>query len=511
MHEPLLTWLASLRVRLIVTYVLVTVISFSFLFILLMRPGGPIEKFIMEREEDLLIASATVLASTIPSPVEADEATVDVNMKWTQRRCRNVLMEKLPNTRIRVLDDLGRPLVDSNYYGTWEQWRLVRHQQTNLRERTEVRSALHGFYLAQMRYDTERTGNPYTMCVALPVMRTDPDTKNLRLGFVMYLDRTVEPVRKNLQDIRHLMLLGTLASLLVTILVSILLSSNLSAGLRAAMRIAHDFAAGRMDARMRESGRDEVGQLGKAFNGMADALQHHEQLRRSLLADVSHELRTPLTAITGCAESLSDGALRDDPAAAEHFLGIIQRESERLQRLVTDILELSKLQAGTVDIPRIPLRLSTVIEDAVEIARLHARQEGVTVVCECADCATEVLGNEDRLAQALRNLLDNALHHTPEGKTITVAVDCTPEMATIHIRDEGEGIPPKELPWVFDRFYRAGKGKKRAGAGLGLAIVREIMQAHEGTITVESVVGVGTTFSLHFPRKVQADATLVLN
>ena len=111
------------------------------------------------------------------------------------------------------------------------------------------------------------------------------------------------------------------------------------AGLQAAMRVARAFAAGKMDQRMHASGRDEVGQLGAAFNQMADALQRQEQLRRDLLADVSHELRTPLTAITGCADTLLDGALRDDPAAAERFLTIMARESGRLQRLVTDILE----------------------------------------------------------------------------------------------------------------------------------------------------------------------------
>jgi len=116
-----------------------------------------------------------------------------------------------------------------------------------------------------------------------------------------------------------------------------------------------------------------------------------------------------------------------------------------------------------------------------------------------------VLGNEDRLAQALRNLLDNARHHTPAGRKIYVTLEGETKEVVIRVRDEGEGIPPEDLPWVFDRFYRAGKGgAKTGGTGLGLAIVREIMLAHEGSVTIESEPGLGTTFSLHLPR-VQAE------
>ncbi len=271
------------------------------------------------------------------------------------------------------------------------------------------------------------------------------------------------------------------------------------------MRLARAIAAGRMELRMREKGRDELGQLGKAFNQMADALQRQEQLRRDLLADVSHELRTPLTAITGCADTLTDGTIREDPEAAEHFLNIIQRESGRLQRLVTDILELSKLQTGTLDIPLRALPICPLIEDAVEVARLHARHDQLTIRYDepvnQVSATLLVLGNEDRLAQALRNLLDNACHHTPAGREISVLVEATADTVSIRVQDEGEGIPPEDLPWVFDRFYRAGKGtKKPGGTGLGLGIVREIMQVHEGQVTVESTVGVGTTFRLHLKR-----------
>ncbi len=179
------------------------------------------------------------------------------------------------------------------------------------------------------------------------------------------------------------------------------------------------------------------------------------------------------------------------------------KESERLQRLVADILDLSRLQAGAVPMPREPVALLPIIADAVEIARLHARHDEVNIAYqppeEDPDAPLQVPANEDRLMQALRNLLDNGRHHSPAGGIVTVTVTVQAAEVIVSVRDEGEGIPPEHLPWVFDRFYRAGKGAKPGGTGLGLAIVREIMLAHGGSITVESTIGHGTTFSLHLP------------
>ena len=492
------TWLASLRVRLAATYVLVVAISFLFFNVLLTRP---IERFLMRREENTLAWTGHTLGTTIRTPWNVTAELWAQDQFWTQRRSADVAA--VIGARIRMLDTRGQVLTDSRWghpgLGEWKNW--LRHQANapGWQARPEIQQAMLGRYCAFPRLDDD--GKTPAIFIAKPILRYDPQTKAERVAFIMYLNRPVESVRKDLHDLRRLVMLGMLASMLVAILASILLSSNLSAGLQAAMRVARAFAAGKMDQRMRASGHDEVGQLGAAFNQMADALQRQEMLRRDLLADVSHELRTPLTAIAGCADTLIDGALHDDPDAAERFLHIIVRESARLQRLVSDILELSKLQAGAITIPRVPLPLCPVIADAVEIARLHARQQEVTIAFPAAE-ATDitVLGNEDRLAQALRNLLDNALHHTPGGKTITVTLEAGPGDVTIAIHDEGAGIPPEDLPWVFDRFYRSGKSGGGAGAGLGLAITREIVLAHTGRIEVQSTVGAGTTFSLHIPR-----------
>jgi signal transduction histidine kinase len=501
--------LHSLRVRLILTYVMVTAFSFGLLLLLIMTP---VESFLKQREEDTLSLLATTLASTIRTPWR-DSAGFQQDLRWTQLRTSE-LSGKL-GIHFRILDATGRPLTDSAYPWTPipDPWPALKKQLAaapSLSARDEVRHAMSLRFSA----NTVPRGGATRLFVAQPVERAygDGTTQRSALAFIMYLEKQMDSISTDLRQLQSYLVTGMIVSLLITIMVSIMLSNHLSSRLHAAMQVARAFAGGRMDSRMPAYGYDEVGQLGRAFNHMAGALQRQEQLRRDLLADVSHELRTPLTAISGCADTLSDGALRDDPETAERFLAIIHREAQRLQRLVRDILELSKLQARAVDIPLTPIHLCPLIEEAIEIAGMHTATQEVTIACHfpqtVAGEALCVLANEDRLMQALRNILDNARHHTPVGRVITVQTEATPDTVIVHVRDEGEGIPPEELPWVFDRFYRTGKGTKTSeGTGLGLAIVREIMLAHDGKVTVESWLKSGTTFSLHLKR-VQAESAM---
>ncbi len=499
--DLVLNGLASLRVRLILTYVFVTSISFGVLLALLM---SPVERFMLRREEANLSSIATTLGSTIRDPWGFNERAWQDDQFWTQRRIGD-LAPKV-GARIRLLGPDGAVLADSNWpYHDWGEktaWQQSCQRCPKVTNRPEVHLACLGQYGSKMRTDEGRANGAYAMYLAMPISRKNPKIGKRQVAFILYMNRPVDSVRRNLRELRQLLKLGLFAALLITIIASILLSSNLSSGLRTATEVAREFAAGQMNRRMRETGRDEVGQLGAAFNQMADALARHEQLRRNLLADVSHELRTPLTAIAGCADMLAEGALRDDPLAAERFLSTILRESARLQRLVNDILELSKLQAGVIAIPCTPIPLAPIIDDAVEIARLNARQEGVVIHWEpLALESVLVMGNEDRLAQALRNLLDNAWHHSPDNGVIQVKLDIADEEVSLHISDQGKGIPPEDLPMVFNRFYRSGSESSTVvGTGLGLAIVQEIVTAHGGRIGAVSQLGHGTTFSLHLKR-----------
>ncbi|HOF89615.1 MAG TPA: HAMP domain-containing protein, partial [Armatimonadota bacterium] len=312
MWERLLNSLASLRIQLIITYVLVTAFSFGILALLIMKP---VERVLMKREEDNLILIARTLGTTINPPWSGkDRLGEDIWEKdqlWTMRRCRDYIAP-FTKVRIRMLDARGSLLTDSEWnWRRWNAWVQYRSELPSLAAaRGEVRRAVEGQYGATLRPAEDVSGAPDHLYIALPVFKADGAAGKERLAFILYLNKSLAGVRKDLAQFQQLLKVWMIATLLATILAGVLFSSRLSSGLRAATQVARAFAAGRMDRRMREGGRGEVGELAAAFNQMAVALQHQEQLRRALLADVSHELRTPLTAITGCAESLADGALR---------------------------------------------------------------------------------------------------------------------------------------------------------------------------------------------------------
>jgi signal transduction histidine kinase len=493
-RETLRQVLASLKMRLILTYVLVTILSFGFLLLLLQRP---VERFLLRREIDTLAWNAHTLGTTIRTPWRVDAATWAQDQFWTQRR--SVDLAPVLDARIRLLDTAGRVLTDSTWGRQYPEWQAGRAPGTSVHTRREVRRALAGHDAIRLRVAEGQAGAPPTLYVAKPVLRRDATSGRDVVAFVMYLSKPVVGIREDLRQFRQLLLVGMIASLVLTVLVSVVLSGRVSARLRAATQVAQAFRAGQMDVRMAEAGADEVGMLGQAFNGLVEDLRRQEGLRRALLADVSHELRTPLTAIAGCADTLTEGAMRTDPDRTDRFLGIIVQECARLQRLVADILDLSKLQAGVVAMPRVPLVLASLVAEAVEIARL-APGEGPQICWEAPAADVWTLGHEDRLTQALRNLLDNACQHTPAEKHVTVTLDADEHEVRVHVTDQGPGIAADELPWIFDRFYRAPAGTSRDGTGLGLAIVREILHAHGGRIAVTSTLGDGTRFSLHLPR-----------
>ncbi|MEI6521357.1 MAG: ATP-binding protein [bacterium] len=493
--KKLAEWLQSLKARMIITYLLVVTISFGILALLIM---GPVRQFIMQREEDKLVATAITLGTTIREPWIFSDDAWQSDLAWTQRRCRLYLSPTI-NTRIRVLDAAGKTLTDSSTSLDWMHWKNYRKTLKPLATRPEVKSAIQGIYMSYTRKEENRPNGHDSFYVALPIQRHDL-AGEVRVAFIMYLDKSVDELNSNLRSLINLLIAGMLGSLLITIVVSVLLAENVSARLLKATHTAEEFARGNLDVRMPATGNDEVGKLSGAFNSMADTLQRQEQLRRDLLADVSHELRTPLTAINGCADSLQD-AMVDDPKAAGRFLQIIQNETARMQRLVSDILDLSRLRSGLTAVPLATVDLINLAEEAVEIARLNEDKMNVSyeLINNTGD-SLPVHGNEDRISQVLRNLLDNARKFSPDGGLITMKLAVIDDNAVVEITDQGQGIAKEELPYLFERFYRSGRGNTTGGAGLGLAIVREIMQAHGGRTEVDSEEGKGTTFRLYFRK-----------
>ena len=271
-------------------------------------------------------------------------------------------------------------------------------------------------------------------------------------------------------------------------------------------KAADRIGAGDTTARAPAHGGDEVAALAASFNRMAadlqaraEALAASDRARRQLLADVSHELMTPLTAMRGYLDTLGMPELQLDPDTRERYLRIVDEETRRLERIIGDLLELARLEGGT------SLRREAVAVDALfaRVAERHERemtQRRITLSRRVEPGADTLVGDPDRLEQALQNLAANALRHTPDGGTMGLSAAAAPDAVCITVRDNGPGIAPDHLPLIFDRFYKvdAARASGSSGSGLGLSIVKSIVEAHGGTVTARNEDG--AVFEILLPR-----------
>jgi histidine kinase len=292
---------------------------------------------------------------------------------------------------------------------------------------------------------------------------------------------------------------AALAASLVAVVVSIFFSRSIVAPLRAMMSASQRIADGRYDERVAVSGSDELAQLAKRFNQMAERLEQTETMRRQLLGDVSHELRTPLTAIGGYMEGLTDGVF---PATPETFEQV-RMEANRLSRLVDDLQELSRVEAHSYRLDIHPVALSTLVETTAKRLSRQFDEKHIQLTRALPSDLPPVLADEDRITQVLTNLLANALAYTSAQGEVTVSATRTGDKIQVSVRDNGIGIPAESLPHIFDRFYRVDKSRSRAsggGSGIGLTIAKHLVEAHGGQIRVESAgEGQGSTFSFTLP------------
>jgi signal transduction histidine kinase len=291
-----------------------------------------------------------------------------------------------------------------------------------------------------------------------------------------------------------------LVSLVFSTLLALLLNRSVAGPLRRVADAAEAISHGEVTTRSPVAGPSEVRALGRSFNRMADQVEATQRSQRDFVANVSHELKTPLTSIQGFSQAILDGTA-DEPAAVGRAASVIREEAERMRRMVNDLLVLARFDAGQVKAVREPVRVDRMLRACVEKLAPQAKRVGVTVEIDTSGKHV-VCGDADQLGQVFTNVLDNALTHTPAGGRVTVAAHAVAEARAVNVTvtDTGAGIPPEELPRIFERFYRADKARRRAGgAGLGLAIAKEIVAAHGGTITAESLVGLGSRFVVQLP------------
>ncbi|HEY47985.1 MAG: hypothetical protein AMJ88_08715 [Anaerolineae bacterium SM23_ 63] len=275
-------------------------------------------------------------------------------------------------------------------------------------------------------------------------------------------------------------------------------------------KAAEGVSTGEYDQRLPLGGPDEVRSLAATFNEMVRRVQASHQAQRDFVANVSHELKTPLTSIQGFAQAILDGTAQkaeEQQRAAQ----VIYEESNRLRRLVEDLLDLARIDAGQVSFERRPLDLAALLEGIVERLVVGAVEEGVRIENRLPELPT-LIGDGDRMAQVFTNLIDNAVKHTNKGASVILQGEIEGGWVSIHVDDSGPGIPPDELSRIFERFYRLDKartGGRERGVGLGLAISREIVQAHGGRLVAQSVLDRGSRFTVQLPIVRPDDTTMV--
>ena len=292
---------------------------------------------------------------------------------------------------------------------------------------------------------------------------------------------------------------ASLAATLVAILLSLYLSRSVVAPVQAMSLASQRISEGHYEERVAVGGEDELAQLAGNFNQMAEKLSQVESMRRQLIGDVSHELRTPLTAIKGSMEGLMDGML---PATPETFQEI-HAEADRLNRLVDDLQELSRVESRAYELDLRPLEVRSLVETVSKRLAPPLESKRIFLDVHLDPHVPPVLADEGRLVQVLTNLIGNALQYTPENGKITLRVQAVDKAIHFSIQDTGVGILPEHLPHVFDRFYRVDKSRSRragGGSGIGLTIARALVEAHGGRIWAESPgEGQGTTFTFTLP------------
>jgi signal transduction histidine kinase len=330
-------------------------------------------------------------------------------------------------------------------------------------------------------------------------------------GQILGVVRLEYPVISSFQAVRKSIISFFILVAVITVLVggmSVLTAKSLTKPIESITRTADQIANGDLNARAEISDRSpEMAYLGQAFNQMADRLKVHVSELRSFVSNASHELRTPLTVIKLRIEALRNGAM-DEPEVANRFLAEVESEVDRLSRMVGDMLDLSRIEAGLNPSQSSLIDLGNIICDVRDTMKVRAERANIEVICEIEKGLPPVMGAEDQLRRMLYNLVDNSIKYTTRGGRVELSCRLEDQtgMLLLTIKDTGFGISAEQLPHIFERFFRVEATRPRygppQGSGLGLSIAKSIVEIHGGKIRATSELGKGTTFFIELPAAI---------
>lgn len=338
-------------------------------------------------------------------------------------------------------------------------------------------------------------GGQTLVFAAYPLART-PSAQNQAGSRTLVLAVPRSGVLALWADLVRPFLWAGLIALGVSVVIALLLARSVYRPIQRVTEAADKIAQGQYDQEVPITGPKDVKGLAIGFNQMAKQVKQAQQRLRYFVADVSHELRSPLTSIRGFARAMLDGTTKDRNTRLR-AAQVIEDESKRMIRQVDELLELSRMQSGQIQMTREPVDIKELLEHCQEIFNIRAEEKGLNIQIEIEPLKS-VIGDIDWLEQVFSNLLDNAFKHSPDGGEVKISArDTATNYVEVTVVDSGPGIPPEQLPYVFERFYQA--GGVRTGTGLGLAIAREIVLVHGGKIEVNSTPGEGAEFIVTLP------------
>jgi signal transduction histidine kinase len=327
---------------------------------------------------------------------------------------------------------------------------------------------------------------------AIPMKITSEETPDHAMVVVFHgFDNDIHPIRL-------LNLTAIAVTILLTGIIIFFASRKITAPLRELNENVLEFAKGDFSKEVSIDRKDEIGQLGESVNYMAKELSSLEQMRRDFVANVSHDLRSPLTSIKGFLVAIQDGTIAEN--RRDHYLSIMKNETERLIKLVNDLLDITQMESNQITLTPAAYNVSEQLRRVIAKMEPELLKHQIEMELHEEETDLQVFADADRLEQVLINLLQNGVHFSPKGSKIEVYLTAIGKAASVRIKDYGRGINEKDLPHIWQRFYKVDKARSsKLGSGIGLSIVKHILDGHGVAISVESEIGEGTTFSFSLP------------
>ncbi|MBU8878915.1 cell wall metabolism sensor histidine kinase WalK [Bacillus sp. FJAT-29790] len=319
-----------------------------------------------------------------------------------------------------------------------------------------------------------------------------------RLEGIIYLYLPLAKISEVTTDFQYLWMIAAFLFVVIAMFFGTLLVRRLTKPLVDMKHAADRVSKGDYSVKITNHAKDEIGQLANAFNHMSASIQKEDERKKEFLADVSHELRTPISYVKGYSDALVSGIVKTE-ADSNKYLSLIHREAGRMERLVGDLLDLSKLDSEEYRLEKMPLPLAQLIEESLQKYGPIIKEKKLQLHCEL-DPEIIINGDEGRIEQVIQNIMDNSLRYTENGE-ITLNLFKTSEGCCLEIKDTGIGIPEEDLDKIKQRFFRVNKARTRTdgGTGLGLAIAEKLVHLHEGTLTIASIITKGTVVQIKLP------------